>query len=180
MVMLASVKKKTKIAIALALNIGIVTSMGATYSQASEPFTHETARELECVALNIYYETRGVSLADAMAVSDVVLNRVLSTKYPNTMCEVVKQGYKNSDGSMKRNKCQFSWYCDGKSDVPKDITSWERSRKYARDFYVHGAYVGITEGSTHYHGNYTTPYWAPSFDRVTRIGSHIFYRMKGK
>jgi spore germination cell wall hydrolase CwlJ-like protein len=115
-----------------------------------------------------------------MAVSDVVLNRVLSTKYPNTMCEVVRQGHKNSDGSMKRNKCQFSWYCDGKSDVPKDITSWERSRKYARDFYVHGAYVGITEGSTHYHANYTTPYWAPSFDRVTRIGSHIFYRMKGK
>ena len=96
------------------------------------------------------------------------------------MCGVVKQGHKNSDGSMKRNKCQFSWYCDGKSDVPKDITSWERSRKYARDFYVHGAYVGITEGSTHYHANYTTPYWAPSFDRVTRIGSHIFYRMKGK
>ena len=91
---IASVKKKTKIAIAIALNIGIAASMGATYSQASEPFAHENARELECVALNIYYETRGVSLADAMAVSDVVLNRVLSTKYPNTMCGVVNKDIK--------------------------------------------------------------------------------------
>lgn len=136
------------------------------------------AEDIECLALNIYFETRAVSLADALAVSDVVLNRVESVKYPNTVCKVVKQGYKDSKGNMKRNKCQFSWYCDGKADVPKDITAWDRSRKYARDIYVHGFYRGITEGSTHYHATYVKPFWAPTMDRITRIGSHIFYRMK--
>ena len=108
-----------------------------------------------------------------MAVSDVVQNRVESHRYPDTVCDVIYDG-----GETKRHKCQFSWYCDGKADTPKNSEAWERSRKFARDFYVHGMYRGITEGSTHYHASYVKPYWAPTLDRVTRIGSHIFYRRK--
>ena len=147
--------------------------------QAKSHHVEINQEELECLAKNIYFESRGEDTRGQYAVGLVTQNRVKSDRFPNTICGVVKQAkYWNNVPII--NKCHFSWYCDGKSDVPKDITSWERSRKYARDFYVHGAYVGITEGSTHYHANYTTPYWAPSFDRVTRIGSHIFYRMKGK
>jgi len=129
--------------------------------------------ELECLALNVYHETRAMSLADAHAVSDVVLNRVESSRYPNTICEVVHQGYKKGNRS-----CQFSWYCDGKSDTPKDENAWERSRKFARDMYLFQMYRGITEGATHYHATYVDPYWAPSLDRITQIGAHIFYREK--
>lgn len=135
--------------------------------------TIESQSEVECLALNIYFETRAVSLADAMAVSDVVMNRVESTNYPNTACDVVHDGYKPG-----RRDCQFSWYCDGKADRPTNSEAWERSRKYAHQFYYYGLYKGITEGSTHYHANYVSPYWAPTLDRITRIGSHIFYRMK--
>ncbi len=137
-------------------------------------------RAIECLAMNIYFETRASSLADAMAVSDVVLNRVNHTKYPNNVCSVVKQAKLDSAGNPKRHMCQFSWYCDGKADIPKNKTAWEKSRKYARDFWVHSQYVGITEGATHYHATYVKPRWAPTMDRVARIGSHIFYRMKGK
>lgn len=158
------------------INTIFVTSIA--YAGMDIMTTKKEAEEIECLALNIYYETRAVSLADAMAVSDVVLNRVNSVKYPSTACKVVKQGYKDSKGNMIRNKCQFSWYCDGKADVPNDITAWDRSRKYARDIYVHGFYRGVTEGSTHYHATYVKPFWAPTMDRITRIGSHIFYRMK--
>ena len=49
--------------------------------------------EIECLALNIYFETSAVSLADAIAVSDVVMNRINSARYPDTVCEVVKQGH---------------------------------------------------------------------------------------
>lgn len=129
--------------------------------------------ELECLALNVYHETRAMSLADAHAVSDVVLNRVESARYPNTICEVVHQGYKKGSRS-----CQFSWYCDGKSDTPKDENAWERSRKFARDMYLFQMFRGITEGATHYHATYVKPYWAPSLDRVAQIGAHIFYREK--
>ena len=130
--------------------------------------------QIECIALNIYYETRAVSLADAMGVTDVVLNRVSSVHYPNTPCDVIHEGYVPG-----KRTCQFSWYCDGKSDKPRNSSAWERSRKLARDMYIHRQYIGITEGATHYHATYVRPYWAPTLDRITRIGSHIFYRMKG-
>jgi len=152
----------------------LISGMSLTPQVSATQPTQSYDKEIECLALNIYFETRAVSLADAMAVSDVVLNRVESTKYPNNICDVVHQGYKKG-----KRTCQFSWYCDGKADVPRDITSWNRSRKYARDMYVFGVYRGITEGSTHYHASYVKPYWAPTLDRITRIGSHIFYRMKG-
>ena len=74
-------------------------------------------RAIECLAMNIYFETRASSLADAMAVSDVVLNRVNHTKYPNNVCSVVKQAKLDSAGNPKRHMCQFSWYCDGKADI---------------------------------------------------------------
>lgn len=149
-------------------------------AEHQEELQEYQATQIACLALNVYYETRASSLADAMAVSDVVLNRVQHTSYPNTVCEVVQQGAKYADGNMIRNQCQFSWYCDGRSDTPTNSDAWEKSRKYARDIYLHNMYLGITEGATHYHANYVAPSWAPTMDRITRIGSHIFYRLKGK
>ena len=136
--------------------------------------------EIECLALNIYFETKAVSLADAMAVTDVVLNRANHSHYPNDICSVVYQAKTDSNGFPKRHKCQFSWYCDGRADTPTDSTAWERSRKYARDMYVHRSYIGITEGATHYHATYVKPRWSKQLDRIAQIGSHIFYRMKDK
>ena len=62
-----------------------------------------------------------------------------------------RQAERYESGQPKRNQCQFSWYCDGKKDIPTDDTAWEKSRKYASDFYIYSKYIGITEGATHYH-----------------------------
>ena len=167
--------------IALAISIAIGSSSLLAKNNidfASEEYNRQIAAEVECLALNIYFETHAVSLADAVAVSDVVLNRVKSSNYPNTVCKVVKQGYYDSNGSPIRHKCQFSWWCDGKSDNPKNYEAWERSLAVAREIYLADSFIGITEGSTHYHANYVTPEWSNRFTRVTRIGSHIFYRQK--
>jgi len=162
-------------------NVAFIIVSVALFSQAlADERMKYDGEQINCLALNIYFETRASSLADAMAVSDVVLNRVNHTSYPNTICEVVHQSVKDGNGQPKRHMCQFSWYCDGKADVPKNSDAWEKSRKYAHDMYMHEAYVGLTEGATHYHANYVKPYWVPKMDRVTKIGSHIFYRMKGK
>jgi spore germination cell wall hydrolase CwlJ-like protein len=144
-------------------------------------FDPEKFPEVNCMALNIYYETRGSNLADQYAVADVVLNRVEDTRYPDTICEVVKQGKKYADGSMKRNACQFSWYCDGKSDKPRDIDSWKRAQSIAWDIVQWDSMRGITEGATHYHAHYVNPNWNKSrkgfsITRLGRIGVHIFYR----
>lgn len=149
-------------------------------SQASEArsmlFTAEENPQEWCLAQNVYYEARGSSLADQVAVADVVLNRMNDRRYPDTICGVVQQGRKNADGTMKRNMCQFSWYCDGKSDWPRDMDSWIEAQQIAYLMIHHNQYRGITEGATHYHADYVKPRWASTKQLVGTIGVHIFYR----
>jgi spore germination cell wall hydrolase CwlJ-like protein len=139
-------------------------------------FTAEERPQMWCLAQNIYYEARGSNRADRMAVADVVINRVQHTYYPNTICKVVHQGQQYADGQMIRHKCQFSWYCDGKSDWPKDMDAWVEAQQIAYNMVVFNDARGITEGSTHYHATYVSPNWAKDFALVGRIGVHIFYR----
>ena len=56
-----------------------------------------------------------------------------------------------------------------------DDEAWEKSRKFARDMYIHGEFRGITEGATHYHATYSKPFWSKKLNRIARIGAHIFY-----
>ena len=151
-----------------------------TISQ-SLTFNEDQFPQVNCMALNIYYETRSSNLADMYSVADVVLNRVEDTRYPDSICGVVKEGQHYSDGRMKRNKCQFSWYCDGKNDTPRDRESWKKAQSIAWDIVKWNSFRGITEGSTHYHTTYVNPRWNKSrkgwsITRVGRIGAHIFYR----
>ena len=132
--------------------------------------------QVECMALNIYYEARGSNLADKAAVADVVLNRVNDKRYPDSICGVVRQGKKHADGSMKRNACQFSWYCDGKSDWPRDTDAWVDAQMIAYNMLQYGQGRGLTEGATHYHADYVKPSWARTLQLTGRIGVHIYYR----
>jgi len=156
--------------------IMLMSVVGANAGQAKGLFTAEDKPEMWCLAQNIYYESRSSNRADRMAVADVVMNRVNDKRYPNTICDVVKQGKKNADGSMKRNACQFSWYCDGKSDWPTNMDAWVEAQQIAYNMLVHSDARGITEGATHYHATYVSPEWARDFALVGRIGEHIFYR----
>lgn len=131
-------------------------------------------QDLQCLALNIYHEARSESLAGQYAVADVVLNRVESRDYPNTICGVVYQA-KMWEGHPIRDKCQFSWYCDGKSDTPQETDAWYRSLMIAVNIVHQGKFRGLTEGATHYHTNYVNPRWNKSMDFIGRIGDHLFY-----
>lgn len=151
------------------------------------------SKEANCLALNVYYEARSDNLAGMYAVSDVVLNRVRDDRYPNTICEVVYQGPTRESWKTKqdpdlpedqrkynpvRNMCQFSWYCDGKDDIPDDETGWATAQYVAGSILYANKHRGITEGSTHYHATYVKPRWAHDrgMNHVGRIGTHIFYR----
>lgn len=142
----------------------------ASMAQA-QVITQEKHPEHYCLALNIYYEARGSNLADKAAVADVVLNRVKDTRYPNTICDVVHDGYRKG-----RRDCQFSWYCDGKSDNPQDKDRWFEAQMISWGMLEFDKFRGITEGATHYHATYVSPRWAKSLQLVGRIGAHIFYR----
>lgn len=149
--------------------------MSAAYAQ-HEKKDNRSAEALHCLALNIYFEARGSNLADKVAVADVVINRKKDRRYPDTVCGVVQQAKRDSNGQPRRNQCQFSWYCDGKADNPVDSDRWEEAKLLAHQILIDGKYRGITEGATHYHATYVNPNWASSFQQVGRIGEHIFYR----
>jgi spore germination cell wall hydrolase CwlJ-like protein len=148
----------------------------AAQAQAPASMEEKDHTAVECLALNIYYETSSSSLIDAMAVSDVVQNRVLDSRYPDTVCGVVKQARKTKSGKIIRNKCQFSWYCDGKSDNPRDLKAWEQAYRWAREFLYAGRFRGITDGATHYHAYYVKPNWRKTKTYIVRVGSHLYYR----
>lgn len=140
------------------------------------------AEEHQCLSMNIYYEARGSNLADKAGVADVVLNRVNDRRYPNTICEVVHQGEQKPSWKdpnvmvMVRDRCQFSWYCDGKADNPQDEDRWQEAQLIAYNMLTHDKFRGITEGATHYHATYVNPSWARTLQQVGRLGAHIFYR----
>jgi N-acetylmuramoyl-L-alanine amidase len=158
----------------------ILLALVTTGANASEPgiqlFTQEEYPEHYCLALNIYFEARGSNLADRAGVANVVMNRVNDRRYPETICGVVKQGNRDSAGNMLKNQCQFSWYCDGKSDVPTDTDMWVESQMLAWYMIEDGKYRGLTEGATHYHATYVSPRWRHDLQLIGRIGEHIFYR----
>jgi len=135
-------------------------------------------RDIECLALNSYYEARSESVAGQVAVAQVVMNRVKSNKFPNTICEVIQHGKTriNWKGNVVPilNQCHFSWWCDGKSDIPVDVRTYHSILDLVTDI-LYLDTVDITEGSLYYHADYVTPYWAPSFEMVTKIDRHIFY-----
>lgn len=156
--------------------LAVMLLMSASVANAKGLFTAEQRPQEWCLAQNIYYEARGSNRADRIAVADVVLNRVKDNRYPNTVCDVVRQGRQNADGSMVRHMCQFSWYCDGKSDWPTDMDAWVDAQQIAYNMITHRDGRGLTEGATHYHADYVSPQWARDLQLVGRIGVHVFYR----
>ena len=107
------------------------------------------------------------------------MNRIDHSDYGDTVCDVVYQAQwrTNYKGNMipVRNKCQFSWFCDGKSDEPLDTDTFFESYLIAQDVLM-GKYPDITEGATHYHSIMVEPYWAETLNETVQITDHIFYK----
>lgn len=123
-----------------------------------------------CMAKNIYFEARAEPVEGQVAVANVVLNRVKSEEFPDDPCHVIYQG-----GERRRHKCQFSWYCDGKTDRVRDLRKFEELYVIAYNA-MSGEYEDNTYGATFYHANYVNPRWAYQKERTVILGNHIFYR----
>jgi spore germination cell wall hydrolase CwlJ-like protein len=128
--------------------------------------------ELTCLAQNIYFEARSEPLAGKLAVAHVVMNRVASQYFPDSVCGVVQDG---TDEVL--HKCQFSWYCDGKADEVEDRFAWDEATELASKVYW-GRAEDPSGGALWYHADYVKPVWRKAFAEGPTIGRHIFYSRK--
>lgn len=128
----------------------------------------ERSRKIACLATNVYHEARGETVQGMEAVAQVTLNRTVSEKFPDDVCAVVYQKKPNG-------KCQFSWYCDGKSDEVRDMKSWNIAVAVA-DRALRGQTLGaVARNAIYYHSTRVRPYWSYKKRLVAVIGRHRFY-----
>ncbi len=132
--------------------------------------------DVNCLALNIYHESRNESTAGQLAVAQVVINRMESRQFPNTICGVVQQGLFKG-GFPVRDRCQFSWFCDGISDNPRDSRAFDKSVDLAEWLLFAKQWVpDITDGALFYHASYVDPFWSKYKKKTLTIDNHIFYK----
>lgn len=138
------------------------------------PLRARSAAERRCLAAAIYFEARGEPVRGQMAVAQVVINRLKNPAYPDTVCGVVYQN------QQMRNACQFSFACDGVRDVITERDAWALAQDIANSaLRGQSEYLPEVGSSTHYHATYVHPNWADEMQRMTQIGTHIFYRTYG-
>ncbi len=126
-------------------------------------------KQWNCLAEALYFEARGESLKGQFAVAEVILNRVDSEKFPNTVCGVVNQG------TGRKFQCQFTYTCDGRAEVISEPKAYQQVGKVAKAM-LDGAPRNLTNGATYYHTTSVRPKWAKRFQQTAKIGVHRFYR----
>jgi N-acetylmuramoyl-L-alanine amidase len=121
-----------------------------------------------CLALALYWEAGAEGPDGMLAVASVVLNRVAHPAFPSSVCAVVRQG-------GEQPPCQFSWWCDGKSDRPTDPQVWGLAQRLARAALAKPP-PDPTGGALFFHNTSIATPWLRKRTRTAQIGRHIFYR----
>jgi spore germination cell wall hydrolase CwlJ-like protein len=175
-------------------NVKLLESSEEKLESNIEPKMVFDIEEVRCLAENIYHEARNQGTAGWLAVASVTLNRVTDDRFPDTICGVVFQAETKESWKTKskkdipdaerifypvRHRCQFSWYCDGKSDDINHISIFLEIMTFTKFILTSQIMMfDITDGATFYHADYVTPSWAKSKTKTIEIGDHIFYRWR--
>jgi spore germination cell wall hydrolase CwlJ-like protein len=128
------------------------------------------AKAEKCLAEAVYFESRGEKVRGQIAVAQVVMNRVFSGYYPNTVCGVV---YQNKNRHLA---CQFTFACDNVRDVIEEPDMWERAKRIAKAMLEGQLWLPEVAKSTHYHAYWVRPSWVHEMKKMYKYGVHTFYR----
>jgi N-acetylmuramoyl-L-alanine amidase len=118
---------------------------------------------VECLAKNIYYESRGEPVRGQIAVAAVTLNRLNDPRFPDDVCEVIYQ--------RVNRRCQFSWVCMRLS--PPQGEAWNRSIEVATE-YLLGNHDDPTNGAIFFSNPQYTSF-GRNVRRAVAIGNHRFW-----
>ena len=123
---------------------------------------------ITCLARTIYWEARGEGETGMEAIANVVMNRLGSKGFPDTICAVVRQG-------SEQGNCSFSWWCDGRSDDAQEAESYAIAKEIARKA-LNRQLPARTDGALYFHHRNVSPSWAAEYRKTAEIGDHVFYR----
>ncbi|MDW5377694.1 cell wall hydrolase [Halomonas sp. HP20-15] len=123
---------------------------------------------ITCLSRSIYWEARGAGTAEMEAVANVVMNRLGHPGFPNTVCEVVRQG-------SEQGNCQFSWWCDGRSDIAHEEQAYAESKEIARRA-LNGSLADATDGALFFHHKQVSPSWSDEYIKTAETNEFDFYR----
>jgi spore germination cell wall hydrolase CwlJ-like protein len=146
---------------------------GLSFKSKGESQAEFEERERRCLATAIYFEARGEPVRGQIAVGQVILNRVRSPQFPQTICGVVYQG-------QLAPGCQFSFACDGHTDMPRLDSHWALAQNLARQITSGQVWLPEVGYSTYYHADYVRPGWVDAMNKIDSIGRHIFYKKRNE
>lgn len=157
-----------RVTAAIGLCMSLVVGAWADSVQAKPAQTHFSDDDLHCLAITMYFEARAEGPEGMQAVAAVVLNRVRHPAFPRTICGVVRQGGEKAG-------CQFSYWCDGKSDVPANAVAWAEAKDLAENI-LSASVSDPTDGALFFHAKFIATPWVTKRTRTVQIGRHVFYR----
>jgi len=147
-------------------------TINKTEVQAVDPVGEEPMDDaITCLSRTIYWEARGEGAAGMEAVANVVMNRLGQEGFPNKICQVVMQG-------REQGACQFSWWCDGRSDDANEDKSYAIAKEIARKA-LNRQLTDRTGGALYFLQRKTTTNWSKEYIKTAEIGEFVFYKPHG-
>ena len=141
-------------------------------AQSVDPTGEEPLEDaITCLARTIYWEANRKDDAEMEAIANVVMNRLGHKGFPNTICGVVRQG--NEQGA-----CQFSWWCDGRSDDAEEEEPYSKAKEIARKA-LNRQLKDRSGGALYFHHRKVNPNWSNEYIRTVEVGEHVFYKPAG-
>jgi spore germination cell wall hydrolase CwlJ-like protein len=141
-------------------------------AQAVDPTGEDPLDDaITCLARSVYWEARGEGDAGMEAIANVIMNRIGHDGFPNTICGVVKQGH-------EQGACQFSWWCDGRSDDATEEEPYLQAKEIARKA-LNGQLRDRTGGALYFHNRKLAPNWSKEYIRTVEVGELVFYKPAG-
>tara|TARA_R100001377_G_scaffold19907_1_gene10445 strand:- start:4440 stop:4970 length:531 start_codon:yes stop_codon:yes gene_type:complete len=150
-----------------------ISFLSTLLSPLSPANSEDLSAQVSCLAEAVYFEARSETFLGQLAVAGVVLERVERSEFPNTVCGVVHYGH-YLNGLPIKNRCAFSYWCDGLPEQVSDEGAWYEAI-YVAELVLDGVRVANTDKATHYHASYVMPKWASDYTFMAQIGVHLFY-----
>lgn len=131
-----------------------------------------THSDFHCLQQNVYYEARNQSFDGMRAVATVTVNRIKDTRFPRTLCGVVKQ--------RSRDICQFSWVCENKDPAIRNRNATERKAWMTSGLAAATVlFVGplpYIKNSIYFHNHTVNPSWGRRMELVAVVDDHKFFQ----